>query len=592
MKRYLDLEALRRIDLPSGREVIQEGLAKGEKIQIGRTAFMKKFHVHSEAEYKERMIRENKIMFHAHIGLNSWKATAEALRFLYEEMEKRGLRIDRFGLCLDRGMGLPSHLRSKILRETGPRLETLEEWYEVGQVVPIQPHAGDFVIGFPNSVENTERALRAGITTIGNLSQFFAHEIPGWTDDILTTRETAKALAMVAALREQGALVHSYLDDGYGALFTDYATAVGWVMFEKYIIDDLVGAKLAPCFGGMTTDPQMRLTWILILKEIFGDSLVGSMFYGDTISYTTDMDLNLGIAANYVLWDVLAQLYCPTGHAITPIPVTEAIRVPRAVEILQIQILGRKMETAARQLFPRLDFSKEVDRKDRLVEAGRTLFQKTLERFDSLGIDIEDPVRLLYVLKKLGPGQFESHFGVGEMNDGYPHHRKPMMMADHYKALQKRALGIERMIQDNPTRFEGLKDRKVVVTSTDVHEHVLFILEKTLGLVEMRVFNIGAEKNPDQIVDALIECGAEVLAISTHNGMAHEFAKLLRDELTRRSVDLPVFMGGRLNQSVEGESLPKDVTGELKGFGITPCSSVDQFLEELTKLFSSPKSTA
>lgn len=586
MERYLDLDALRKVDLPSGREAIQEGLARGEKIEIGETAFMKKFSVHSEAEYKERMIHENRIMFHAHIGLNSWKATAEALRFLYEEMEKRGLRIDRFGLCLDRGMGLPSHMRRKMPRETGPRLETLEEWYEVGQVVPIQPHAGDFMIGFPNSVENTERALSAGITTIGNLSQYFAHEIPGWTDNIITTRETAKALAVLAALRGEGALVHSYLDDGYGALFTDYATTVGWVILEKYIIDDLIGAKLAPCFGGMTADPSMRLTWVLILKEIFGDSLMGSMVYGDTISYTTDMDLNLGIVANYALWDVLAQLYCPTGHAITPIPVTEAIRVPHGAEILQAQILGRKMETTARQLFPRVDFSREVDRKDRLVQAGRTLFQKTLDRLDSLGIDIEDPVRLLYVLKKLGPAQFEMHFGVGEMDEDHLHHRRPVMMVDYYNTLQKRALAMETIVQNNRTRFEGLKDRGVVIASTDVHEHVLFILEKTLGLAGMRVFNIGAEKNPDEIVDAMIEWGGEVLAISTHNGMAYEFAQLLRDELTRRSVDVPVFMGGRLNQGIEGESLPRDVTDELTDYGITPCPSVEQFIEELAEHFS------
>ena len=586
MKRYLDLETLKRIDLPPGKEILQEGFEKGEKIQIGKTAFMKKFNVDSEVEYKKRMMHENRIMFHAHIGLNSWKDTAEALKFLYEEMEKRNLRIDRFGLCLDRGMGLPSDLRRKIPRETGPRIETLDEWYEVGQVVPIQPHAGDFMIGFPNSVENSELALKAGITTIGNLSQFFAHEIPGWTDDIHTTLETTKALAMLAALKEKGTLVHSYLDDGYGALFTDYATTAGWVMIEKYIIENLIGAKLAPCFGGMTANPQMRLSWLLILKEIFGDSLIGSMFYGDTISYTSDMALNTGVVANYVLWDILAQLNCPTGHAVTPIPVTEAIRIPNADEILQVQVLGKKMEETAREIFPRFDLSEEVNRKDRLVKEGRKVFQKAIEQLDSIGIDIEDPVRLLYVLKKLGPGQFESYFGIGEMNDTYLHHRKPIMMVDYYKTIQDKTLEIERIIKQGNTPFHVLKDRKIVITSTDVHEHALFILEKTLDFVGMKVFNIGSEKNPDQIVDAVIECGVDILAISTHNGMAYDFARLLRIELTDRDVSIPVFMGGRLNQNVEGEALPKDVKNQLKDFEITPCNSVEQFLEELITLFS------
>ncbi len=586
MKKYLDLDTLRKIDLPLGKEVIHEGFARGEKIEIGKTAFMKAFDVPSEAEYKRRMMGQNRMMFHAHIGLNSWEATAEALRFLHGEMEKRDLRIDRFGLCLDRAMGLPSDMREKIPRETGPRLETVDQWHEVGQVVPIQPHAGDFMIGFPNSAENTALALSAGITTIGNLSQFFAHEIPGWTDDIFTTLETAKALAMMAALKKEGTLVHSYLDDGYGGLFTDYATTVGWVMMEQYIVEKLVGAKLAPSFGGMTANPEIRFSWILILKEVFGDSLIGSMFYGDTISYTDDMDLNLGVVATYVLWDVLAQLHCPTGHAITPIPVTEALRVPSGEEILQAQIVGRKMEAAARTLFPRLDFSNEVNRKDRLIDKGRGVFQKALERLDGLGIDIEDPVRLLYVLKKLGPGQFEAYFGVGERDDSFLHHRKPMATVDYYRAIQEKTLAIEKMIKKDPSRFRELRDRKAVITSTDVHEHALFVLERALRTVGMRVFNIGSEKNPDQIVDALIECGGEALAISTHNGMAYEFARLLREELIKRGVDVPVFMGGRLNQNVQGEALPKDVTDQLEAYGITPCDGIEPFLETLTRRFS------
>lgn len=58
MKKYLDLEYLRKVDLPPGREAVHEGICRGEKIP----------------------------------------------------------------------------------RETGPRLETIEQWHEVGQVVPIQPH--------------------------------------------------------------------------------------------------------------------------------------------------------------------------------------------------------------------------------------------------------------------------------------------------------------------------------------------------------------------------------------------------------------------------------------------------------------------
>jgi methylmalonyl-CoA mutase cobalamin-binding subunit len=483
-------------------------------------------------------------------------------------------------------MGLPPQLRKSIPRETGPRLECLEEWLEVGQVVPIQPHAGDFMIGFPNSVENTEYALRAGITTIGNLSQYFAHQIPGWTDDVFTTVESVKALSMLAAFKNQGALVHSYLDDGYGALFTDYATVVGWVMMEKYIIEDLIEAKLAPSFGGMTADPKKRFSWILILKEIFGESLIGSMFYGDTISYTSDFHLNLGIASNYLLWDILAQLYCPTGHAITPIPVTEAIRIPTPEEILQIQVLGRKLEDTARNLLSHCQFEPEVTQKERLVSEGKKVFSKALEGLEGVGIDIRDPVRLLYILKKLGPGQFESFFGAGDTDPRYLHQRKPVLGVDYYQNIFEKTLALERMIREHQNRLKGLKDRKIVITSTDVHEHALYILERVFTFAGMKVFNIGAEKNPDQILDALIECGAEIMAISTHNGMAYEFAKALKEQLDCRSVSIPVFMGGRLNQNVDGEALPVDVSGQLKDFGINPSDSIESLFDELCRVYS------
>ncbi len=584
MKRYLDLDAVKRVDLPQGSEIVAQGLDLGQGVEIGQTAFLKKHGLKSEAEYKKRMKQAGKVMFHAHIGLNSWPSTAEALKYLSDQMEFRGLSLDRFGLCLDRAMGLPLKDRHHIPRETGPRLESAEDWHQVGWAAPIQPHAGDFMIGFPNSVENCCLALQAGVTTIGNLSQYFAQEIPGWSDDVWTTVETVKALAIMAAHRDDGALVHSYLDDGFGALFTDYATTAGWVMLEKYIVEELIGAKLAPSFGGMTARPEMRLAWILLLDEIFGPDLLGSMFYGDTISYTADSHMNLGVVANYVLWDVLAQLHRPTGHAVTPIPITEAMRIPNQEEILQVQVLGRQMEAAAREIHPRLDFAAFEALKDRLGEAGGRVFEKALTRLESLSLDIRDPVRLLYVLKKIGPEQFESFFGLGPADESWLHGRQPLMIVDYFRAVQNEVSRIEKHLCLEPSRWRRLQKRRVVLTSTDVHEHALFVLHKTLKMIGASVFNIGSEKSAAQIADALIECGAEILAVSTHNGMALDFCRILHHEMAERDLNVPVFLGGRLNQTVEGEDLPLDVTGQLQELGFIPCQNIEEFLSAWTNL--------
>ena len=154
------------IDLPSAGPVINEGRLMAEGVQIGRTAFMDKMGLASEVEYKRACIREKKVMYHAHIGMGSWKTTAEALNFLYQNSREMNYRIDRAGICLDRRMGLPESIREKAPAETGPRLQTEADWVQIGKIVPIQPHMGDFMIGFPNAVENTINALKFFLTMV------------------------------------------------------------------------------------------------------------------------------------------------------------------------------------------------------------------------------------------------------------------------------------------------------------------------------------------------------------------------------------------------------------------------------------------
>ena len=58
-------------DLPSGSSITDEGRRIAGDIKIGRTAFMDEMGVVSEREYKEQCVKDNRIMYHAHIGLNS-----------------------------------------------------------------------------------------------------------------------------------------------------------------------------------------------------------------------------------------------------------------------------------------------------------------------------------------------------------------------------------------------------------------------------------------------------------------------------------------------------------------------------------------
>ena len=98
-------------ELPSGASAIQEGRSIAGNIEIGRTAFMDKMGVGSELEYKRQCIENAQIMYHAHIGLNTWEDTVEALGLLYKTAEESGFVVDRAGICLDRRMALPRNWR-------------------------------------------------------------------------------------------------------------------------------------------------------------------------------------------------------------------------------------------------------------------------------------------------------------------------------------------------------------------------------------------------------------------------------------------------------------------------------------------------
>jgi methylmalonyl-CoA mutase cobalamin-binding subunit len=563
------IQSILETELPSGASIVRDGRGIAENLEIGRTAFMDKMGVSSELEHKRQCIANAQIMYHAHIGMNTWEDTVEALGLLYKTAEDSGFVVDRAGICLDRRMALPSGSRERIPAETGPMLEGRAQWQQVGGVIPIQPHMGDFMIGFPASVENTVNALRAGVTTIGNLSQLFAHEAPMWTDQASTISETVKAISLMAALKDKGTLVHSYLEDGFPALFRDCTTVAGWAFLERYIVEELLGAKLSHCIGGLTSDPIKRAGWIFALHEIHEHDCVGSMTYGDTISFGADLDRNRGLVAEYLLWDIMAQLECPTGSAVLPLPVSEALRIPSADEIAEAQSYGRRIEQTARRLYPRVDFTPAYDLSAKLCSAGESVFNNAIEGLGEAGVDVRDPVQMLYVLKLLGAADFEAQFGIGKARDDSLGGRQPVIPTDIFEMSQH-------VIEDHAHLFDNARSRRLIggrrimIASTDVHAHAIMILHELLSRAGAEITNLGAEITPDQIARAAESHGPEAVLISTHNGMALEYAQRLKVEVAQHDLTVPIVMGGILNQKIEAAALPVDVTSDLEELGFHP----------------------
>ena len=184
-------------DLPDMKTLNHEVDSIAKDVTIGKTLFMEKYGVSSEREYKEKMMKEHKVMKHSAVGLNSWQQEEEGVKRIYNELTESGSYIDRYGLCLDWVMGVPEEYRSKMQAGSGLILRSEDEWARVGQVAPVQPHLGDHMTGSLNGLNNTKLGLKAGVTTIGNFSHYYTYEYPGLDMEEYRTVDMVKAIGLM-----------------------------------------------------------------------------------------------------------------------------------------------------------------------------------------------------------------------------------------------------------------------------------------------------------------------------------------------------------------------------------------------------------
>jgi methylmalonyl-CoA mutase cobalamin-binding subunit len=362
------------------------------------------------------------------------------------------------------------------------------------------------------------------------------------------------------------------------------SATLGMVLIEKHIVEALIGARTSHCFGHHFSAPGLRLAFHRALAAVTDGP--GTMIFGNTVSYRSTPGGNFASLSNYLQADIWALRRKHTGHAINPVPVTENKRIPDVDEIIEAQTFAGRLVEHASESFELVSFG-QVDRDaEALVEGARVFASRVLNGLDEAGIDTTDPAALMIALRRIGPGRLEALFGPGAPDPAGWRGRGAIVPAEWVEELRHAAAGwVERAPAEVRAhlRASGLK---VCVGASDVHEHGKMLIGQVLAELGLDVIDGGTSADPGDLVARAIAGGADVVAVSTYNGIALRYAREVRDAMAGAGVTLPLCIGGRLNQVPDDSNsgLPVDVAGEIEALGVLACPTPERLIALLDRL--------
>jgi methylmalonyl-CoA mutase cobalamin-binding subunit len=567
--------------LPPGRELVARGREIAASITTGWARYCRERSVRSERDYKEACAGRDEITYYINLGLKTWLETRAGLEQILAACRDRDLRVDRVSLTADRRMGLPPDARRSAIEETGIMFWTPQDWHGAANDLDVEPILNDHAVGSPASVENACAAIEAGFGYIGNLSQQ-AYRYPGWPSDADQMIATVTAMGVIAAKKADGVVLDSYIDDGFCASFHDAATSLGWCLFHRHIAE-LVDVAYAPSYGSTFADPALKQAFGLALDRINVSRVPPSLVHGDTNSLEAwySPDRNAAIITSDIYFTIASQLAHPTGAAVHPTPLTEPSRIPTVEDIIQSLEIGREAERRARATRHLIDWRPVYALRDQILAGGERVFRNLMDGLALIGVDTADPLALLIATKRLGADEIERAFGSGEPDDGYPRGRVPVVPTD---TLRRTTANRQRVIDalaalTPPPRITGLR---VVAASGDIHEYGLYVLTGVLRSLGCAVTDLGTSVDNTAVAAAAAETAADVVALSTYNGMAASLTRDLLRELARRGLRTRVYVGGRLTEDLNGVK-NVDVARHIAELGAVPCASVEEMVADLSR---------
>lgn len=548
-----------------GRELVRKGIEIGNSFEAPLTWY-KGYKNHME--FKKACQREGKIYWTLLMGLATMEDEVAAVKKIYEFQERTGFKLGSLLHIPSGNVALPREYRENAPKTTSFVLDDLDDWLALRNASPIDISLNDHHLVCPNSIETTVNALKAGAVRVGSFGQFL-WDYPGFTDDVKRYSDMVTSLGIMASKRDDMFCVETYLDDSFPGYFMDCASYVGYALIEHYICTKLCGARYVISFGGLLSEGHTRIAVALALHELMGTEEQPVLTYinGSTnMQWDHDIDGNYGFAAQEMLLEICAEKKFHMSLGINPVSITEKIAVPTLQELLNIYACGKRVEEKADEWMPLIDWTPIIEMKDVMVAEAKRYFANAMNALREAGIDTEDPLEMLLMLKKFAPQRLESAFHSSTV-DG-----QNMEVIPFYPTVLGRQTNEMRDEIVNALKNDGMEGslvgKKIVIASGDAHAYGLMLVDGVLRAMGAQTVNIGVDMDPADVLDAADEDGTPYVGISCHNGQALDYGRQLLQLAADRGREYVIFMGGKLNTILPGDAEPTEVGDMLCDMGI------------------------
>jgi len=576
--------------LPDYKEVLAEGRAIADTIQLGESKFKKERGM-NVTQWRNAHQKAGQIFFAAQLGTATLDEQVAAQKEVYERCKNRGVDVG-INLVTSNWMnGIPPELRDKAPKGTSFVLNGDEDYKRIADASPMQPIFGDHTCMCPNSVNNVISTIKAGCPGIGNFSQV-AWKYPYCNDDVEQVIAAVKGLGILSGKVDESdeVQIQGYVGDGASSSFIDHVSELGYALFEQYIAEQLCGVPYKEGLGGLMSHiPNKLATWLAFYEALKENARYKNRnliyFYeGNTLEVTDDPMSNYGlIIADFLPFAILERKY-KTGAPYLAKPVMEAIRVPTPTEIADT-ILACASALNKVSEFEEVNFINEAEVlkiKDDIIFHGKKFFQNILTKLPELGVDIKNPIHCILAIKRLQGAKLEQLCHPGERDASRYRGLIPYYLNDITQQTFKKAEDMVTALR--PTNAaDALKGKKIVVCSADTHEFGLMLVDYVYKSFGVEVVNIGVDIDPEQALDAASKAGASYIAVSTHNGQSLAWAARAVDESHKRNQKVKILMGGVLNAIQEGFSEPVDVTEKINALGVFASNDFEVTIKEIAK---------